>query len=181
MKPLQSVLFIGALIISGTLGGCSASTTKSPDVAGSIRQSLNNSGLKDVSVSQNRDKGVVTLTGHVAGDAEKSQAQSVAASLAQGQVVANEIVVTPRGVEGEARDINSDVDKGIRSNLDAALVQNGLNKVVKYEVKNGVITLTGEVISESLRKQAAQLATSIPYQQQVVNELQVKSQKATSY
>jgi hypothetical protein len=36
------------------------------------------------------------------------------------------------------------------------------------------------VDSEQLRTQAAQIAAGVPYQQQIVNELQVKNQKATS-
>ena len=168
-----------ALIIFGALSGCS-SKTESPDVTSPIRQALGSAGIKDVSVSQDRDKGVVTLGGHVAADQEKSQAESIARSLAQGQVVANEVAVVAPGVAGEAKAINSDVDKGIAVNLDAALIQNGLNKVVKYQVKNGVITLTGNVNSESIRNQVTQIASGVPYQQQVVNELQVKDQKATS-
>jgi osmotically-inducible protein OsmY len=141
---------------------------------------LGSADIKDVSVSQDRDKGVVTLSGHVQADRQKSQAESIARSLAQGQVVANEIAVVAAGVAGEAKAINSDVDKGTAENLDAALIQNGLNKVVKYQVKNGVITLTGNVNSESVRNQVTQIASGVPYRQQVVNELQVKNQKATS-
>lgn len=168
-----------ALLVFGALSGCS-STPKSPEVAAPIRQALGSAGIKDVSVSQDRDKGVVTLGGHVAGDEEKSQAESIAKSLAQGQVVADEIAVIAPGVSGEAKAINSDVDKGIEKNLDAALIQNGLDKVVHYKVTNGVITLTGNVVSERVRNQVTQIASAVPYQQQVVNELQVKNQKATS-
>jgi osmotically-inducible protein OsmY len=51
---------------------------------------------------------------------------------------------------------------------------------VKYSVKNRVVTLTGDVNSEADRSRAAQIASSVPNVQQVVNELQVKEQKATS-
>jgi osmotically-inducible protein OsmY len=47
-------------------------------------------------------------------------------------------------------------------------------------VKNHVVTLTGEVGSGQDRTQAEQIATGVPNVQQVVNELQVKRQKATS-
>jgi osmotically-inducible protein OsmY len=42
------------------------------------------------------------------------------------------------------------------------------------------VTLTGEVNSESKRAQVAQVASTVPNVQQVVNELQVKGQKATT-
>jgi hyperosmotically inducible protein len=179
MKCANYCASVLALLVFGALSGCS-STPKSPDVTDPIRQALGSAGIKDVSVSQDRDKGVVTLGGHVPGDQQKSQAESIARSFSQGQVVADEIAVIAPGVAGEAKAINSDVDKGIAENLDAALIQNGLNKEVKYRVKNGVITLTGDVNSESVRKQVTQIASGVPYQQQVVNELQVKNQKATS-
>jgi osmotically-inducible protein OsmY len=47
-------------------------------------------------------------------------------------------------------------------------------------VKNGVVTLTGEVGSEFRRAKAQTVASSVPNVRQVVNELQVKNQKATS-
>ena len=124
----------------GCLIGCSSS--KSPDVEGPIRQSLNQAGLSDVSVSQDRDKGVVTLGGHVADDSAKAQAETIARSNAAGQVVANEISVTPAGNERDAKAVNSDLDDGIKKNLDAALIQNNLHKSVNYDVKNGVVTLS---------------------------------------
>lgn len=180
MNLLKVLMPVSVVILAGGLWGCANSPAKSPDVTAPIRQSLNAAGYKDVVVSEDRDKGVVTLTGHVPGDAEKAQAQTTATSLAQGLVVANEIAVVAPGVESQAKAINSDVDAGIEKNLDAALIQNNLKKAVSFTVKNGVITLTGQVNSESLRTEAAQIASTVPYQQQVVNELQVKNQKATS-
>jgi osmotically-inducible protein OsmY len=84
------------------------------------------------------------------------------------------------GAESDARTINSDLDKGIELNLDAALIADNLHDGVKYAVKNHVVTLTGEVDSQSKRREAARVAGSVPNVQQVVNELQVKNQKATS-
>ena len=82
--------------------------------------------------------------------------------------------------ESEAKKINSDLDKGIESNLDAALINDRLHKSVKYAVKNRVVTLAGEVDSQSKRARAERVASEVPNVQQVVNELQVKKQKATS-
>jgi hyperosmotically inducible protein len=180
MKLVKSCSFALAVLLAATLVGCSSSATKSPDVADSIRKSLDGANLKDVSVSQDREKGVVTLSGHVAADADKGQAESIAKSLAGAQVVANQIAVVPPGASSEAKKVNSDLDEGIEKNVDAALIQNKLNKGVKYSVKNGVVTLSGEVRSEALRAQAQNVAAAVPNVQQVVNELQVKDQKATS-
>ena len=64
MKTLRLSVTMLALFAAGILVGCSG-TSASPDVSGSIRKSLDQANLKDVSISQDRDKGVVTLGGHV--------------------------------------------------------------------------------------------------------------------
>jgi osmotically-inducible protein OsmY len=179
MKTLANWPACLMVIISGVLAGCSQ-TVKSPDVSGDIRRALDQAGLKKVSVDQDRDKGVVTLGGHVGADADKAQAEAVAKSLARGEVVADQIAVLPLGAESDARTMNSDLDKGIEQNLDAALIQSKLRDGVKYSVKNSVVTLTGDVDSESKRREVARVAASVPNVQQVVNELQVKRQKASS-
>jgi len=166
-------------IVIGALAGCS-STTKSPDVAGPIRKSLDDAGYKDVSVSQDRDKGVVTLSGHVLGDNDKARAEQLARSIAVGEVVADEILVLPPGGENVAKAVNSDIDKAIEKLFDAALIQNHLHDIVKYSSKNGVLTLNGDVTSQQMREQVQALAAAVPNVQQVVNEMQVKNQKATA-
>ena len=66
MKTLKLCLTLLMLLAVGSLVGCSRTSTSSPDVSDSIRKSLDQAGLKDVSVTQDRDKGVVTLGGNVA-------------------------------------------------------------------------------------------------------------------
>jgi osmotically-inducible protein OsmY len=179
MKTHQVYLTVIALAAFGIAAGCST-VAKSADVSVSVRASLDQAGFKDVSATQDRDKGVVTLGGHVTNDADKSQAQSIVQNIAAGQVVSNQIAVVPVDAESDAKAINSDLDKGIEKNLDAALIDARLHDHVKYAVKNHVVTLTGDVGSGEDRRQAEQIATSVPNVQQVVNELQVKKQKATS-
>jgi hyperosmotically inducible protein len=167
------------VILAGALAGCS-DTNKSPDVADNIRKSLDQAGYKDVSVSQDREKGVVTLTGTVATEGDKAQAESIAKSGAGSQVVADQIAVRPPGNESDAKAVDSDLDQAIEKNLDALLVKNKLRKGVRYDVKNGVVTLKGDVPSQSRRAQLAKLASTVPNVKQVVNELEVKDQKASS-
>jgi hyperosmotically inducible protein len=180
MKKLTLSVFMLALLAVGTMAGCSRTATKSPDVSDSIRKSLDRAGFKDVTVSQDRDKGIVTLGGHVTTEYDKSQAESLARSLAGAQVLADQIAVLPVGAEKEAKAVNSDLDEGIEKNLDAALIRNKLHERVKYDVKSGVVTLTGEVNSQYKRDLAEKVATRVPNVKQVVNDLQVKNQKASS-
>jgi osmotically-inducible protein OsmY len=55
-----------------------------------------------------------------------------------------------------------------------------MEDIVKYTIENHVVTLTGEVDSQAKRARAEAIAATVPNVQQVVNELQVKKQKATS-
>ncbi len=114
----------------------------------------------------------------MAAEGDKSQAEFIARFIAGAQVVSNQVI--PPGAESDAKKVNSDLDKGIESNLDAALIQDKLHESVKYDVKNGVVTLTGDVNSQSKRSQAQRVASAVLNVQQVVNELQVKGQKASS-
>jgi hyperosmotically inducible protein len=176
-----AILFSSITFLTmGILGGCSSASRMSPDVSSTIRKDLDRASFKDVTVTQDRAKGVVTLGGHVASDGDKGQAASIAQGDAVSQVVAVEIAVIPPGGESEAKSVISDLDDGINKNLDAVLIQSNLKKDVKYDVKNGVVTLSGEVNSQTKRVRVEDIASRVPNVQQVVNELQVKDQKATS-
>ena len=100
--------------------------------------------------------------------------------LAGAQVVADQTAVLPVGAEKEAKAMNSDPDQGIEKNLDAALIQNKMHDNVKYSVESGVITLTEEVNLLDKRTRVERVATSVANVQQVVSNLQLKNQKASS-
>jgi len=55
-----------------------------------------------------------------------------------------------------------------------------MHERVLYDVKSGVVTLTGEVNSESRRERAERVAAAVTNVKQVVNDLQIKNQKASS-
>lgn len=176
----RNLLCISLLFLATAFGIACTDRSKSPDVKPQIEQALNQAGLGDVSVSQDRDKGVVTLGGTVKGDDDKAKAMSIAQSAAGSEVVSNEIAVRPSGAESDARAVNSDLDKAIDKNFDAKLVEMHMQHAVRYDVKNGVVTLKGEVSSQSKRAQVEKTAADVPNVKQVVNELEVKNQKATT-
>ena len=55
-----------------------------------------------------------------------------------------------------------------------------MHERVQYDVKSGVVTLTGEVNSESGRNRAERVSAAVPNVRQAVNDLQIKNQKASS-
>ena len=61
-KPFKALApaVLAAALVLGT--GCGQQQAKAPDVKDSVKQGLEQAGLRDVDVSQDRDKGVVTLT-----------------------------------------------------------------------------------------------------------------------
>jgi hyperosmotically inducible protein len=180
MKTNHLLVTLLALAAIGMMVGCKPSV-KSPDLTDTIRKSLDQAGLKEVTVSQDRDKGIVTLGGQVATDDMKAQAESITKSMAGAEVVADQIAVIPAGLASQTNAVNTDLDQGIEKNLDAALIQNQMNDIVKYAVKNRVVTLSGEVNSESVRKNAESIALGVPNVQQVVNAIEVvKNRKASS-
>jgi len=185
MKTTRILLSVAVLVTIGAtfgaISGCRTTASLSPDVSGDVRKSLDQAGLKNVSVKDDRDKGIVTLGGDVDNDNAKAQAETLAKSLAGTQVVADEIAVIPPGQGKDASAVNRDLDAGIEKNLDAVLILNKLHHDVDYAVKNGVVTLSGSVVSDDVRLQAEQLATAVPNVHQVVNDIQItKNRKASS-
>jgi osmotically-inducible protein OsmY len=165
-----------AIVLTGLVA---CSSNREPEVAGKIRDSLKQAGLTDVTVSQNREKGVVTLGGSVQQGADKARAEQIAEPFARGQVLADQIEILPKDAASTAHAMYADLDKGIEANLDAALIQANL-KGIHHSTANGVVTLTGSVNSPDLRAEAARAASGVPNVQQVVNEIDVKDQRATT-
>lgn len=179
MNSLRTaVTFLLTAILAVALG-CSTQT-KSPDVSENVRHALDQAGLGSISVSQDRDKNVVTLKGNVGSDDDKQRADTIAKANAGSAVVANEIGVRPSGDEGTAKKVESKLDSGIDKNLEAKLIQQKLNREVSYDVTNGVVTLKGSVPSEQQRSSVEKIAKQVPNVKQVVDELEVKGQKATT-
>jgi osmotically-inducible protein OsmY len=141
----------------------------------SVKKALEQADLNDVTVTEDQDKNTITLSGSVHSQDAKDRAIDVAKPAAGTRIVANEISVEPVGAKSEAKSISSNVDGAIEKNYKAALISNGLNKQhIRYDSKNGVLTLKGSVDSMDQRQQAQQVAASVPNVQQVLNEIQVR-------
>jgi osmotically-inducible protein OsmY len=174
-KWMAGACLIGAFAVAG----CNRENAASPDIADSIEKSLDDANIDDVSVDQDREKGIVRLSGSVASDAEKVQAEAIAKAAAPRDVVANEIRVLPAGMEGRADDVADDLDAGIERNLEAAFTKADIRGVT-HTVGTQVVTLTGEVASQAERTRIEKLAAGVPNVTQVVNELEVKGGRGTT-
>ncbi len=169
------VVFASLLLVLGC-----AQNLQSADVKLDVEKALKDAGLTSVKVSQDRSKGVVTLSGDVKTDGDKQRAADVAKTMSGALVIANEIGVRPAGFESEAKKIDASLDTAIEKNLEAILVGKQLDQGITFAAQKGVLRLKGDVNSPSKRHEVELLAVSVPHVTQVVNELQIKELKATS-
>ncbi|MCC7009832.1 MAG: BON domain-containing protein [Acidobacteria bacterium] len=173
-------LALATCVMAVCLAGCQASNEaagtngRNADVVDSVRHSLDQAQLEDVSTNQDRDKGVVTLSGSVPTEADKQRAETIAKTAAPGQIIANEIKVLPAGMESEAKSTIADIDNGIESNASAALRNAGLHDDVSVDATAGVVTLTGDVATDAARRQAEKTVAGVPNVKQVINKIEIE-------
>ncbi len=175
---LSIAVISASLTLALVLVGCNR-TAEHPDVKTTVDTALTRSDLGVVKVSQDREKGVITLTGDVETPDQKTQAENVASQAAPGYTIANEIGVRPVGTESQAKDVDSSLDDGIENNYKAALKahKNLDDQSISYDAKNGTLVLKGSVKTSAQKSQAEKLAKAIPQVKEVVNEIEVKPDK----
>ncbi len=167
-------ILAGALVVSG----CNNKPAH-PDEKSAVTNAMSSNSLSDVSVSQDQDKGVMTLTGNVASADQKSQAETLAKQAAPDYTIADEIGVRPQGAESQAKAVDSNLDSAIEDNFKASLKANKHldDQSIDYSAKNGTLVLKGSVKTAAQKTEAGKLAKAVPNVQQVVNEIEVKPGK----
>ena len=171
MRSIQLTL---AMLLALIVGVACSNRANTASVGDSVKKALEQADLKDVTVSEDKDKNTITLGGKVHSENAKQQAAEVAQAAAGNRIVANEISVQPVGEESAARNIASNVDDAIEKNYKAALTAKGLEKQhIRFDAKNGVLTLKGRVKTRSERNQAEELAQATPHVRQVLNQIEL--------
>lgn len=177
MRAKMIMASLAALLLTVAIG-CTSNKASTPDVKSQVTTALDNAGYKDLKVDVNHDKELVTLTGDVKTQEDKNRAEELAKTTAAGYVVSDEIGVRPEGDESSARKIDSNVDSAIEKDFKAVIIANRMEKQhIRFDAKNGVLTLKGNVDNSGEREQVEKLAAGVPNVQQVVNELDVKGSK----
>lgn len=169
-----SAVFLAGVL---SLAGCHNNATH-PDEKDAVTNSLNSNQLNNVSVSQDRDKGVITLKGDVASQDKKDQAATLAKQAAPDYTIANELGVRPPQADN-AGAVASDLDKAIENNFKAEIKAHKAldDQSIHASAKNGTLELKGSVKTEAQKKEAGDLAKKTPNVTQVVNELEAKPNK----
>jgi hyperosmotically inducible periplasmic protein len=174
LVPVVAVFLASALVIAG----CHQQPAH-PDEKSAVENSLKSNSLGDLSVSQDQDKGVITLTGNVNSDDLKSQAENLAKRAAPDYAVADEIGVRPAGGASQAQAVDSKLDNAIEDNFEASIKAHKAldDQSIHGSAKNGTLVLKGTVKTAQQKREAESLAKKVPNVQQVVNELEVKPDK----
>jgi len=172
--PAAAAMLAGALAVAG------CHNASHPDEKDAVRNALNSNKLYSINPSQDRDKGVITLTGNVGSDDLKAQAETVAKQAAPDYTIANEIAVQPTGADSsQANAVSSNLDSAIEHNFKASIKAHKYldSQSIHYAAKNGTLVLKGTVKTDEQKREAESLAKQVPNVQQVVNELKVKPKK----
>jgi hyperosmotically inducible protein len=156
--------------------GCQKATH--PDEKSAVTNTLNSNNLSAVDVSQDREKGVMTLSGNLASQDQKNQAEALAKQAAPDYTIADEIGVRPPQ-EAKAGSVASDLDSAIEDNFKAEIKahENLNDQSIRCSAKNGTLMLEGTVKTTAQKREAESLAKRVPNVQQVVNEIEVKPDK----
>jgi len=178
-RSFRPILLGTATVLAGAMmmAGCHNNASHA-DEKSAVTNSLSSNNLGSVSVSQDREKGVMTLTGNVDSDSQKAQAASVAQQAAPDYTVANEIGVRPPQAS-TAGSVASNLDSAIEDNFKASIKahENLNDQSIRGSAKNGTLEIKGTVKTLAQKKEAGDLAKHVPNVQQVVNLLDVKPTK----
>lgn len=172
---IKCLLLCGAILSGSMIAGCHQTY---PDAKGAVTDTLKAHNLDKVDVSQDRDKGVMTLKGNVASDSDKQQAENLSKQAAPGYTIANEIGVRPPDASN-AGAVASNLDSAIEDNFKAEIKahRNLDDQSIHASSKNGTVVITGSVKTRAQKTEVGTLAKHVPNVQQVVNELEVKPDK----
>ena len=156
-----------------------ASNNAPRDDKQAVEKSLDQAGLNGIHVAWDKDKRVIELNGRVRSPELKSKAGDVAQQAAPGNVIANQLSIEPVDNERAAKNIESNVDDAIEKNFKAVLIANRLDKDhIRFNAKNGVLTLAGKVPTMSERMKLQRLGATVPNVAEVVNKIDVDRKNA---
>ena len=174
VTPILIAIALGLFV----LVGCNQNKQHA-DVKDRVDSAMTQNDLGVVKVSQDRDEGVLTLTGDVDSPEKKAQAERVAKETAPDYAIANELGVRPVGEEGQAKSVDKNLDNAIEDNFKAELKAHKAldDQSIHADATNGTLVLKGSVKTAAQRAEAQKLARAVPNVKEVVNEIQVKPNK----
>lgn len=126
--------------------------------------------LKDDAIDTDVDKGVISLTGTVADETHKALAEETAANLPGVTRVDSKLLA-----KAEATAENADEWMGRKVKLALLFHRNVSIRKTTVDVKEGVVTLTGEAASLAQKELTAEYASDVEGVKAVKNEMTVST------
>jgi hyperosmotically inducible periplasmic protein len=165
---LSIIAISAALVIA--LAGCERRSTSDATITSALKNKLaadptTNAAKIDVDTSN----GVVTLSGQVPTTAEKSEAERLARNTQGVTQVVNNISVE----RGESANGGPLGDTGILAGIKSQFAANGIFGT-NVDVKNGEVTITGEVENAQEKSRAEEIARKTSGVKSVKNLLTIK-------
>lgn len=174
LRPFAFPLLAAVALISV---GCMRSAH--PDVKLAVYNALDQHNLRSVTVSEDRQAGVITLSGIVGAGDRRQRAEQLAQQAAPGYTIVDRIAVENAGLQGEMQSATqlSQLDSSIEDRYRATLASNPELKgqKIEYSAYDGTLTLKGSVNSAKEKREAEDLAKRVPLVQHVVNEIQIRN------
>jgi hyperosmotically inducible protein len=179
---MKKILIPTLVVLLSFVGGCNSHAVDDSAITAKIKSRLaTDSDTSAIRISVETKDGVVTLTGNVPNDTEKTKAETLAKNTDGVKRVQNEIKVNPEASSSlsekakEAGDAISDA--AILTKLKAKLLADGISGT-DVDVNNGQVVLKGQVDDPQKKAKAEDLAKNTDGVKNVKNELTIKKYKS---
>ena len=168
---MRAGLLVTIVVTAACVGsGCH----RGPDTKNNVRKALEQANMQQVDVKVDKGANIVHLQGMVGSMDERTRAQEVADAVVgtTGRVL-NEVTV--KGVNDKSA---GDLDKEIQKNLDKTIDNDPTLKQrdINFEVKNGMVAITGEVRSATEKNRVGDITKAAPGVKEIANGLQINSE-----
>jgi osmotically-inducible protein OsmY len=170
--PLAFIMIAGALLV--TSPSLRASSTDSRIESSAAKSYVFKTVLKDDSITTESKDGIVTLTGTVADANHKSLAQDTVAGLPGVVSVDNQLLV-----KGEQPAEHSDTWIGWKVKSALLFHRNVSATGTDVDVKDGIVTLTGEASSLAQKELTTEYAKDVDNVKEVKNDMTIAQTPAT--
>src|SRR5262249_22536048 len=185
MKRLAISIVIAITVV---LVGCSSQEAKDSAVTAKVKSKLAaDPQTSAIKIGVQTNEGVVTLSGTVPSDTEKSRTEEIAKNTDGVSRVVNDIKVNPESlgatnvekkVDEAAKSVGEAVsDTAILAKLKAKLLADGITGT-NVDVNNGEVVLKGQVDDAQKKAKAEELARKTDGVKDVKNQLIVKKLKS---
>ena len=165
---LSLIAISAALVIS--LAGCERRSAGDATINTAVKNKLAADPITSAAkIDVDTSNGVVTLSGAVPTTAEKAEAERIARNTQGVTQVVNNITVE----RGESANGGTLSDAAILTSIKSQFVANGIIGT-NVDVKNGEVTITGEVDNAQEKSKAEQIARQASGVTSVKNQLTIK-------